>query len=247
MNDQEFDFVSIGDIVTDAFIRIQQASVYFDDSCHCEKICLENGAKIPYEFTKVVPGSGNAPNAAVSSTRLGLKTALVTNLGDDDNGKEILKALEKNKIDRQFVNVHEGKASNYHYVLWHKARRTILIKHQEFDYTFPDIGSPRWIYLSSVGEKTVDYQKQIIEYIKERPNIKLAFQPGTFQVKLGYEKLKFIYEIAEIFFCNKEEAQLILKTDEQNTGSLAKEMVAHGPKIAVVTDGSQGAYMFDGK
>ncbi len=246
MDNQEFDIISIGDIVTDAFIRIQQASVYFDDSCQCEKICLENGAKIPYEFTKIVAGAGNGPNAAVSATRLGLKTALVTNLGNDDNGKDILEALEKNGIDQRFVNMQEGKVSNYHYVLWHKTRRTILIKHQEYDYTLPDIGSPRWIYLSSVGENTIDYQRQIIEYIKNR-DTKLAFQPGTFQIKLGYEKLKFIYEATDVFFCNKEEAWLILKTDEQEVGKLAKEMVSRGPKIAVITDGPKGAFMFNGE
>lgn len=246
MDNQEFDLIAIGDIVTDAYIRITQANVYYDTECQCEKICLTNGAKIPYEFAKVVAGAGNAPNAAVSATRLGLNTALVTNLGKDDNGEEILEALEKNGIDKRFVKIHDDKMSNYHYVLWHKTRRTILIKHQAYDYMLPDIGSPKWIYMSSVGEDTIDYQKHVADYIQEH-NIKLAFQPGTFQVKLGYEKLKFLYETAEVFFCNKEEAQLILQTEEDNPAQLAREMVAKGPKMAVITDGPDGAYMYDGE
>ena len=113
-NTKEFDLVSIGDIVTDAFIRINKASVYYDDKTSEEKICLVNGSKIPYESVTVIPGVGNSPNAAVSATRLGLKTALVTNFGTDDNGKEILKALKKNNIDPVFVRMHDGKPSNYH-------------------------------------------------------------------------------------------------------------------------------------
>lgn len=245
-HNNEFDFISIGDIVTDAFIRIQKASVYYDDDAREEKICLTNGSKIPYEFAKVIAGVGNSPNAAVSATRLGLKAALVTNLGDDDNGKEIMQALERNNIDRSFVRIHEGKVSNYHYVLWHKAERTILIKHEEYEYVLPDMGNPRWLYFSSVGENSMDYHHAIADFARNHPNTKLAFQPGTFQIKLGYETLRDIYEMTEVFFCNKEEAQLILKSQEDNTAVLAKMMTERGPKIAVVTDGANGAFVFDG-
>jgi sugar/nucleoside kinase (ribokinase family) len=248
MNEQheQLDFVSIGDIVTDAFIRIKQASVYYDDNEREEKVCLTNGSKIPYEFAKVVPGVGNSPNAAVSATRLGLKAALVTNLGDDDNGNEIINALKRNNIDQRFVTVHPGKVSNYHYVLWHKAERTILIKHEDYQYVLPELGQPRWIYFSSVGENSMDYHHTIADYVRNNPETKLAFQPGTFQIKLGYETLKDIYELAEVFFCNKEEAQLILKTQEDSIARLAKEMSERGPNIAVITDGHNGACAYDG-
>jgi ribokinase len=245
MHDEQFDFVSIGDIVTDAFIRIQKASVYYDDASHEEKICLTNGSKIPYEFAKIVKAVGNSANAATSATRLGLKTALVTDLGDDDKGKEILEALEINGIDKRFVRVHEGKVSNYHYVLWHKAERTILIKHEEYPYVLPDMGTPKWIYFSSVGENSMDYHHAIAEYLTSHPNTKLAFQPGTFQIKLGMEKLKEIYEVSEVFFCNVEEAQLLLQTQEPNGGKLARMISEHGPRISCVTDGPDGAYMYD--
>ncbi len=244
---EEFDLIAIGDITTDAFIHIKQASVYYDNKDKEEKICLTNGGKIPYEFTKVIAGVGNSPNVAVSATRLGLKTALVTNLGDDENGKDILEALEKNSIDSRFVRVHAGKISNYHYLLWHKAERTILVKHEDYGYVLPDIGNPRWIYFSSVGENSLEYHQEIVRFIQEHPETKLAFQPGTFQIKLGYETLKNVYKVSEVFFCNKEEAQIILKTDEPNCAKLAYEISQLGPKIAVVTDGKNGAYTYDGK
>lgn len=246
MENKEFDLVSIGDIVTDAFIRISQASVYYDPVEHQEKICLTNGGKIPYEFAKVISGVGNSPNAAVCATRLGLKTALVTNVGDDENGRDILEALEQNGIDRTFVRVHEDKTSNYHYVLWHGTERTILIKHQKYDYVLPDIGTPRWIYLSSVGEDSLDYHRTIIDFLREHPTIRLAFQPGTYQVKIGYDTLRDVYERAEVFFCNKEEAEIILRTKDQDIADLAREIVKKGPNIAVITDGMNGAAMCDG-
>jgi len=241
----DFDFIAIGDITTDAFIKINKASVYKEND-GSEKLCLENGSKIPYESVTEAIAVGNSPNAAVSAHRLGLKSALVTDLGDDQNGKNCLDTLQKNGVDTSFVRVHHGKLTNYHYVLWHKAERTILIKHHEYEYELPDIGKPKWIYFSSVGENSIGYHHAIAKYVKENPETKLAFQPGTFQIKLGYDKLKDLYEISEIFFCNKEEAKIVLKTDEDDAVKLAKGIHNAGPKITVITDGPKGAYVYDG-
>jgi len=243
---EEYDFIAVGDTVTDAFIRIKQASVYYDDGDKEEKICLTNGSKIPYESLTLAPAVGNSPNAAVSAARLGLKSALVTDLGNDDFGNENIETLKGNGVDTAFVRMHDDKKSNYHFVLWHKAERTILIKHEEYPYTFPDVGNPKWMYFSSVGENSIPYHHEIAKYLKDHPDIKLAFQPGTFQIKLGAEKLKDLYEETEVFFCNKEEAQLILKSEEDDIPTLARSMTELGPKIAVITDGPKGAYAFDG-
>ena len=232
--------------MTDAFLRIKQASIYYDREDKEEKICLTNGSKIPYESVTVIPSVGNSPNAAAAATKLGLKTALVTNLGDDKFGQECIEELRERGIDTTFVSIQDGKASNYHYVLWHEAERTILIKHEEYDYILPDIGTPKWIYFSSVGENSMDYHHAISRYLIDHPETKLAFQPGTFQIKLGYEKLKDLYEVSSAFFCNKEEAQLILKSDETDTANLARHMSERGPKISVITDGPNGAYAYDG-
>src|SRR5690606_2920778 len=74
----------------------------------------------------------------------------------------------------------------------------------------------------------------------------LAFQPGTFQMKLGYEKLKDIYQAAEIFFCNVEEAGRILGVETLGTKELLKRTRELGPKTVVITDGPKGAYSYDG-
>ncbi|NTV22039.1 MAG: carbohydrate kinase family protein [Candidatus Yonathbacteria bacterium] len=238
----DIDFLAIGDIVTDAFIRINHASVLYDRDGDAQ-ICLENGAKIPYESVTVLPAVGNSPNATVSATRLGLSAALVTDLGDDAYGTDTFATLRKNRIDTRFVRTHKGLQSNYHYVLWHKADRTILIKHEEYPYTLPDIGTPTWVYLSSLGEQSLPYHDTIASHLSAHPDIKLAFQPGTFQIKLGYERLKVFYERAEVFFCNIEEAQLILSLPSADGPTLAVAMREHGPRIALITDGPKGAYM----
>ena len=246
--DKEYDFIAIGDTVTDAFIRIQQASVMRtenSDGAVDEELCFVNGAKIPYEFAKVLAGVGNAANAAVSASRLGLKTGFVSDVGADEQGKEILEALKTNNIDTTFVRSHEGKTSNYHYVLWHNAERTILIKHETYPYALTEMGNPRWLYFSSVGDNSLPYHVEIASYLKAHPGVKLAFQPGTFQIKLGKDALKDLYLNTEIFFCNVEEARIILGTNEPEPAKLPQMMSALGPKISVITDGPKGAYAYD--
>jgi len=243
----KFDFIAIGDITTDAFIRLKDAKINCDiDEENCQ-ICMRFGDKIPYESETVVPAVGNSPNASVSASRLGLKSALVTNLGNDDHGQETIKALQKNNIDISLIKTHSDKKTNYHYVLWFEDDRTILIKHEEYDYQLPTFDPPAWIYLSSLGENSLDFHNQIATYLKNNPTVKLAFQPGTFQIKTGYKNLKDIYTSTEIFFCNVQEAQRILKRNIVDIKELLVEMGKLGPKIVVITDGPKGAYVYDGQ
>lgn len=245
---QQYDFIAIGDTVTDAFIRLNVSSAHVEmDHGSGREICMRFGDKIPYDEVHVVPGVGNAANAAVSAARLGLKTAFVSNVGDDEHGREILGVFTKEGIATEFVRAHADVPTNYHYVLWYGDERTILIKHQPYPYALPDIGDPRWIYFSSVGEHGEPFHKELEDYLRAHPMVKLAFQPGTFQMKMGKEKLAGIYKQTEVFFCNKEEAQKILGRQEDDIKKLLQDIAALGPKIVAITDGVKGAYAYDGK
>ncbi len=246
---KNFDFVAIGDVVTDAFIRLKEAEVHCSINHEKCEICLPFATKIPYESVTVVPAVGNSPNAAVAAARLGLQTALITNIGEDDNGQEILTALKQERIDTTFVTSHAGQKTNYHYVLWYSDDRTILIKHEDYPYTLPDFGIPKWLYLSSLGEHAASYHQAIADYLTAHPEIKLAFQPGTFQMKMGTSQLATIYARTEIFFCNTDEAKRILQitTNERaNDADKVRDLLTGiqklGPKIVVITDGPKGAY-----
>lgn len=106
--------------------------------------------------------------------------------------------------------------------------------------------SPKFLYFSSIGDNGVQFHHDIADYLKEHPETKLAFQPGTFQIRLGYQELRDLYERTEIFFCNKEEAQEILGSTETEIPTLLREMKKLGPKMPVITDGPNGAFALDG-
>jgi len=240
---KNYDFIAIGDIVTDAFIKIKEATIE-DGADGGTKICMRFGDKIPYEDVYIIPAVGNSANASVSASRLGLKSALVTNLGDDYYGKECLNVLKKEKVGTEFIKIHKNKKTNYHYVLLFNEERTILIKHEDFKYSLPEIGNPKWIYLSSLGPNSLSFHSEIEKYLEKHPEIKLAFQPGTYQIKFGTSALAGIYKRANIFTCNKDEAQRILGVKEDNIKKLLLGIHNLGPKIIAITDGKRGAYLF---
>ena len=241
-----YEFIAIGETTIDAFIKLENASINCDvDKKNC-KICLPFAAKVPYEFVVEVPAVGNAGNASVAASRLGLKSALVANVGNDNDGEKCLHALERDGVSTEYVGIQEGEKTNYHYVLWYEDDRTILQKHSKFKYKLPDIGEPKWIYLTSLGKDSDQYHGEITEYLNNFPDIKLAFQPGIFQISLGKDKLQDIYQRSNIFFCNVGEAGKILGLDTLGINELLKRIHALGPKIVVITDGPKGAYAYDG-
>lgn len=239
---KKIDFLAIGDIVIDAFIKLKDAETLSSHG-HAE-LCVRFGDKVPYESVDVINAVGNSPNAAVSAVRLGLNTALLSNIGDDQYGKDCLEALKHNGISTDYIAIEAGKKTNYHYVLQYGVERTILVKHTEFDFKFPKFEDTEvsWIYLSSLAENSLPYHLEIAEYLKAHPETKLAFQPGTFQIKLGKEILKDIYAHTEIFFCNLEEAEKILGIESKDVKTLSIGLHALGPKIVCISDGPNGAY-----
>ncbi|MDB5194306.1 MAG: hypothetical protein JWN50_320 [Parcubacteria group bacterium] len=240
------DFIAIGDMLTDAFIKLEEAEIAGTPDTSSYKICLPFAEKIPYESVTVVPAVGNAANAAVSAARLGLNSALVSNIGDDENGKECLAALEASGVDPKFVKVHKDHKTNYHYVLWFPPDRTILTKHETFEYNFLDVGTPSWMYFSSVAETAFPYHEFVADYLDTHPNIHFAFQPGKNEIKLGKDKLARFYKRADMFFSNVEEAGVILGIETLGVQELLKRMRELGPKIVVITDGPKGAYAYNG-
>ncbi len=108
------------------------------------------------------------------------------------------------------------------------------------------MAAPKMLYLSSLGDHTEKYHQDIAAFVKAHPEMKLVFQPGTFQIKLGTEVLKDIYANTYAFFCNLEEAQRILNTTEHEIPMLFKKLHALGPKLVFITDGIKGAYASNG-
>jgi ribokinase len=246
----KLDVLAIGDVVTDAFIKLISKYEILKQTDNGPVLEIPFGTKIPFDHVQVIEGVGNAANAAVAFSRIGLKTGLISNIGDDSWGVDMVRALKSNGVDTRFVHENPGKQSNYHYVLWYEEERTILIKHEEYDYHWPRFREndiPRWMYFSSISERAIEhYHDDVVEWLEENPGVKLAFQPGTFQMEAGIERLRKLYARSEVVALNREEAAMVFNANHDDIHDQFNKMHEAGIKIALVTDGPNGAYASDG-
>jgi len=248
------DFIAIGDTVVDEFINLKEAKVNCDINHENCTISMKWGDKIPYDSSVLVAGVGNSANAAVAAARLGLSSGFISNVGKDRFGEEILAVFAREGVDTKYIATNDNIPTNHHYVFCYEAERTILIRHEAYPYFIPKgFTPPKWIYLSSVGEHSEAFHIEIAKWLREHPETKLAFQPGTFQIKMGKEKLAELYAATEVVACNKEEAECILglglpdgKASETDIKELLEKIRALGPRIALITDGPNGSYVSDG-
>src|SRR3989338_7085545 len=220
----KYDLVAICDTTIDAFIQLHEASVHCDLNKKNCVLCISYADKVPYESLTVVPAVGNSSNVAVGSARLGLRSAILTAIGGDLNGGQILSVYREEGVGRELVKINHGKETNYHFVLTFQAERTILINHHDYYYFEPSrIGDAPWVYFSSMGEHAL-----------------------PFHLKLGVKKLAGIYRHTHVMFINREEAGRILGTKKDDVKFLFRGLHRLGPKIIAITDGPKGAYASDG-
>lgn len=239
---------AIGDMVTDAFIKLNEnyAQVTVDRLGH-KTLSMEFGNKPPYDEVEVINAVGNSANASVAFARLGLNSRLLAFCGNDQAGKDSINYLSKEGVDISELSIQAGKKTNYHYALRYGSDRTILIKYEDYDYEFKTPKEkPDWVYLSMLSKSSWNLHRQLINYLKKNPQIKLAFQPGTFHFEWGTKRLNQFYKRSYIVMMNKEEAQQVTGENTKSISKLLHGLAHLGPKIVVITDGPNGSFAYDG-
>lgn len=242
-----FDIISIGDTTLDTFLLLDHNEVKIMCTLDKEKceLCLKYADKIPVEQLHDSV-AGNAANAAVATSRLGLKTALWTIMGEDVTGKRAHDGLSKEGIDLRYFEFQQGHRSNASTVISIDGERTILIYHEPKTYILPDFEQSKWVYLTSMSQGSEMIFENLVDHV-QKSGAKLAYQPGTFQLRLGSERSKAILSHCEIFFVNKQEAIEYTKFPDHDLKALFQAVHHLGPKIAVITDGTSGAYASNGQ
>lgn len=241
-----FDLISIGDSTIDNFVQIHDAEVKCNLSKSSCQLCVEYGDKIPVDkLTHLV--AGNAANNAVGSARLKLGTAIYTNVGSDPAGQQILAKLKNEDVNTRYVVANEGMESNLSTVLIFKGERTIFVYHQQWKYRLPDLDPSKWVYFTSVSTSFTQSNllSELGSYL-ERTGAKLFYNPGTYQLLAGVKKNPKLLALTELFIVNKEEAEKILGKEDLSIKKLLKGLADLGPKMVVITDGTEGSYGFDG-
>jgi ribokinase len=245
---EKLNLLSIGDATMDTYIVPTESETLCQMDDKDSLICFSYGDKIPVKSIDFSVG-GNAANNAVGTRRLGIKSGLVSTLGADLVGNQILEKLTDESVDLTYVIQQPNATSNYSTVINYGGERTIFTYHAPRSYEFPvHLPATEWVYLTSMGESFGPFYKHLAGWINKNPDVKLAFNPGSRQLRAGVDSLKNIMEKTYLIYVNRREAEMLTGMDDTHNKEkeLLKVLSALGPKICVITDGGNGSFVYDG-
>ena len=247
------DLLTIGDVSMDLFMKIDEGADGIADGINdsrgggtqeLSQICFFHGSKINASQAKNFVG-GNAANVAVGASMLGLKTAIYTETGNDDNAKKLIAELCAKGVDTSLCVQNKNSPTNIHTVLVYKNERTIITHHEKRNYTIQKWEEPKWIYYTSIGAGFENFQKDLLSYLKANVKIGVAFNPGTIQLTNGLAGVKNFLEVTDILFVNKDEAYKLVGNNSIDQTHI--KLQSYGPKLTVITDGENGSTAYEGK
>lgn len=240
------DLLSIGDASIDNFLTpIETETICRIDTKEC-LIAFNYGDKIPVKNLEFSIG-GNAANNAVGTRRLGINSGIVLTMGDDNVGELIINRLRDEGVDLTYVIQQPATTSNYSTIISYSGERTIFVYHAPRSYEFPvQLPVVPFLYLTSMGESFRPFYKHLNEWLLKNPTVKLAFNPGSWQMRSEYSDIKDIVEKTYVIFVNKQEAKKLTRVEiEMGDRELLIALNKLGPKICVITDGGNGSVAYD--
>lgn len=245
----KYDILSLGPARMDIFVKLPDDEV--TEICSVDRrrcmIELGFGEKIAVRGIDFAIG-GNAGNNAAGLARLGFKPALIGAIGDGPTDKQVIEELKRENVETKFMEVKPGQ-NGLGVVINYQGERTILSYYSESQCCFPTDADleATWIYLTSMGQGYEGFYQEAVDWAVRR-GVKIAFNPGTRQIKAGVEHLDYAYKATEVVFVNREEAEQLLG---HPTGTEIKTLLDGlrelGPKLAIITDGPAGTYAGDGQ
>ena len=258
-----FNIVTIGGATRDITFLTDKGKVIETPENLTEQslLAFEYGAKIKSNEVFFNFGGG-ACNAAATLAKLGMKVSVNCRIGKDEEGRSVIRNLKTRGINISLIQTDKERKTGFSLVVVNKnasrGDRVIFVYKGASDYLEikkRNLTKSKWIYVTSLAGRWKDDLEEIKKAVKEN-KIKLAWNPGALQISLGKNKLKEFFENTEILIINKDEAIELVQGDESaklnyddinNPCILAKTIKNWGPKVVVITDGINGAYLFSGE
>jgi sugar/nucleoside kinase (ribokinase family) len=242
----QLDVLAVGSALKDIFIFTK------DLKCADNKICHPFSAntlgdKINIKNMHFDIGGGGT-NIVATFNNLGLRTALITQVGDDTAGHEIINNLKQRKIITTFISIKNKKETGYSVIfISPSGERTAIVFRGASDFhqfNFPKINfNTKWLYLSSVNGNLA-LVKKIFSFAK-KSNAKIAWNPGNLELQFGQKKLKRYLNTTDLLILNIKEAISLIQKKSQNINEIMECLQSMSPNTNIcVTAGKKGAWLW---
>ncbi|MFC1653999.1 carbohydrate kinase family protein [Patescibacteria group bacterium] len=246
-----FDVVCVGSALLDVYMKsdkfIKVTSPIFSEGV---ALCEVYGGKTEISEAEVTSGGGGTNNA-VSFARKGLKTGLIAEMGTDLVASFIKLELEKEGVDTSMLVQESGEETGISSIMVandggrsvavHRGASKMLTKED----VLWDRLNPKWIYISSLGGEMA-LLEGLIGHAKSK-GIKVAVNPGMSEIEKisGWGGMK-LFEGVDVLLVNRQEATKLSGIDFSDESVWQGDQCIEGPKICVITDGSNAGRVFVG-
>ena len=215
--------------------------------CSIDHLCLI--PKVP-EDDKVeisellISGGGPAATAAITAARLGASTAYLGAIGDDENGKQILKDLKKENVQVSGVMIRPGAISPaaYCWVEGNTGKRSIAWSR----------GSVKALRVKEVKKELICSSRILLldghhpeaairaAKLAKKYGTKVLLDGGTFR-----PHMKDLMDLSDVVIASEVFARQM--TGSNDVKCALMKIYAYGPEWAVITLGAKGSLAYDGK
>ncbi|MBU0671363.1 carbohydrate kinase family protein [Patescibacteria group bacterium] len=256
MAGKKYQIVTIGTAVRDIVFYTDEGELIKNpknDPTKLKLLCFEHGAKLKSEEVYFMFGGG-AANTGINFAGLGLKTGIIVRTGDDMDGKDIMKHLQSKKVDTSLIQKDKNSRSGLSYLIVDKNTNEHVVfvyygSNLDFKVTPAELTkfNSDWFYVSSIASES---WPQTMKALCQK-NCKIAWNPGSTQLKSGFKKMVNFLPSIELMILNKDEAtELVLsknpKTKKLKTQDMLEEIFTWGPGLVLISDGRSGAWVYDG-
>jgi sugar/nucleoside kinase (ribokinase family) len=253
-----FDIAVVGTATEDVFVKVPEAKLIrvADADCETTYLALAYGAKITVESLFLSVGGGST-NTAAGLARMGLRTAAVAKIGEDEEGSRVLARLQALGIDTgRFVRTPEFFTGLSVILTGFTGDRTILTHRgasselTEAEIPWDLLRQVPWLFVGSMSGRSAPLFLRLADFAGEH-GLNLALNPGSHQLKMGWEALRPALEHCAVLFLNKEEAYCLTGVaphqgprDEQE---MRRRLHEAGCRTVFITAGTEGMEASDGK
>ena len=196
---------------------------------------------------------GSACNSVVAASQLGSKAYFGGKIADDDDGRLYADDLTQAGVSHAFLPTDHGVTGKCLVMVTSDAERTmntylgVSDEFAETEINQSALAKSEWLYVEGYLQ-TDDHRTAVVvsavEFAKQQ-GVKVGLSlSDPFVAQLFSGNLKSVIgDGVDLIFCNKDEALAFTATD--SVDQAAKELKAYATTF-VITDGANGATVFDG-
>src|SRR3989344_8275925 len=243
-----FDIITFGSATQDLILKPKNVTtLHYEKSPSQKEVCFPVGSKVDIEKMDFYSGGGGTNTAATFALQ-GFKTAFCGTIGLDVSGQEIINELKGLKINTSLVQKTDKKITNHSIIILNNGKdRTILAYRGAAELMdaipFSKLKA-KWLYLAPLSGLLCDSFEQLVSFAIEK-KLKLAVNPGIAQLSLP--NFTEIAKKIDVLVMNQEEASFLTKIPVEQEQEIFKKLDELCPGIAIMTKGSDGVVVSDGK